>query len=204
MHQAGAGTGRELPADETIMSRTGTDDQRWKVLETREVYSAIPWLSVERQRVQLPSGKVIDDYHRVRLPDAVIIHAQTDDGLVVVERQYRHGLGSVTLALPAGTIEPGEGPLEAAKRELLEETGYSAPIWKSIGTFVANGNYGCGRIHVFSARSAIAVSQPGSDDLEQGEVVLLPQTQLLAMVYMADVELLSSAAAVALVAGAER
>ena len=61
-----------------------------------------------------------------RASDFAVVVAVTEQGELVIERQYRHGIEKVIWELPAGAIEPGEDPQEAAKRELLEETGYKA------------------------------------------------------------------------------
>ncbi len=68
--------------------------------------------------------------------------AQTDKGAVVMARHYKHGPRHVILSLPAGHLEPGEQPLDSAKRELLEETGFVADDkdWRSLGSFVVSGN----------------------------------------------------------------
>src|SRR2546425_11150110 len=103
-----------------------TKHRPWKVLGTTPVYRVDPWFAVERQKVELPDGRIIPDYHRITLPDCTGVVAQVEGGRFLVARQYRHGPGRVSLTLPGGGLNPGESPLEGAKRELLEETGYEA------------------------------------------------------------------------------
>jgi ADP-ribose pyrophosphatase len=105
--------------------------------------------------------------------------AQTADGKFRVELQYKHGIGRVSLNLPGGVMDKGEAPLKAAKRELLEETGYKADGWKEIGDYVCNSNYGCGRAHLFFARNARKIAEPNSGDLEDMEIVLMDAPNLL-------------------------
>jgi ADP-ribose pyrophosphatase len=151
----------------------------WQVLDDVEVYSAPPWIKVHRQRVRLPNGRIVDSYHQIVLPDYAIIAAQTADGKFIVERQYKHGIGTASLILPGGVIDRGEKPRNAAKRELLEETGYEADGWREIGVYVSSSNYGCGRAHVFSSRNARKITEPNSGDLEDMEIVLLDASGLL-------------------------
>ena len=65
-------------------------------------------------------------------------------------RSYRHALGEVMLNMPGGMVEEGEDPLAAIQRELLEETGYSAAEWTSLGNFIGNSSRGCGNYYFFS------------------------------------------------------
>ena len=147
----------------------------WEVLGRRAVYSCPPWMTVELHTVRLPDGRIVEDYHRIVLPDYSVMYVETSDGRVVVERQYKHGVGHATLTLPAGLISPGEEPVVGARRELLEETGYEADGWESLGTFVQNSNYAGSRAHVFRARNARRVAEPDSGDLEHIEIVLMTQ-----------------------------
>lgn len=89
---------------------------------------------------------------------------------------------SISLVLPSGVIEKGERPEEAARRELLEETGYAAEQWRSLGSYVGDANYGMGRAHLFVAEGARPVGQPNSGDLEEMEVMLMSVAELLAAV----------------------
>lgn len=152
--------------------------QTWKVLSDEEVFQQPPWIRVFRQIVRLPNGQVVEDYHRIQLIDFVLIVASTESGQLLVERQYKHGIGRVSLLLPAGGIGEGEEPLVAAQRELLEETGYAAEDWQCVGTLVANANYGCGTAHVFTAHKARPVAPPKSGDLEDLEILLLYPKQV--------------------------
>jgi len=93
----------------------------WEVLEDALAYEASPWIRLSVQQVRLPNGKVVENFHRVEMPEYAIIVASTSDGRMIMERQYKHGIGMVSLMLPGGLIEPGEEPIVAAKRELLEE-----------------------------------------------------------------------------------
>ena len=170
----------------------------WEVLKSREVFAAQPWIRVFEQEVQLPSGAVIDDYYRIELGEFALVFAQTLDGSVIVERQYKHGTGRVGLVLPAGSIEAGEDPLSAAQRELLEETGCKSDHWQPLGDFVVNGNYGCGKAHLFMARDAYRVAEPDSGDLEEIEIVLMEPDKLMNALLDGQVHLLSSATLIAL------
>jgi ADP-ribose pyrophosphatase len=170
----------------------------WETIDSREVFVAEPWIRVSAERVRLPDGRVVDDYHQIRLMDFAMVFAQTADERVILERQYKHGLGKVTLTLPAGAIECGEQALAAAKRELLEETGYRAKEWQSMGAFVVSGNYGVSTAHMFLARQARLVAEPDSGDLEDMEIVLMSTAEIAEALRQGQVELISTVAAIAL------
>jgi len=172
--------------------------QPWKVLEERLLLQSPPWLEVWAQRVRLPDGREVEPYLQVRMPSYVIIYAETEDGRVILERQYRHGLREVTLALPGGLLEPGEHPLEAARRELREETGYEAQGWQWMGAYTVSANYGAGTAHMVRGWGARRVGEPSSGDLEEVEVVLLTPEEVAEAVRRGEIRLLSTLACLGL------
>lgn len=95
----------------------------WKLLSTEYLVNA-PWLKVAKEKCELPNGKVIDDFYTLWQPDWVLILARTKEGKWVTTQQYRHGTGKIALEFPAGIINKGETPEQAALRELQEECGY--------------------------------------------------------------------------------
>lgn len=136
-----------------------------------------PWIRLVAQRVQLPDGTVIPDWIQVDLPDYVV-------------------------AVPAGYLELGEQPLEAGARELLEETGYAAVGWSPLGSFVVDGNRGCGTAHLFLATGAEQVTEADSGDLEEMVVRSVALHELQAAVSTGKVAELSMATAICLAAAA--
>ncbi len=151
----------------------------WSVLKEKNVFSAKPWIQIFRQKIKLPNNKIINNFHKIKLSDFSIVYALTKSGKVVVEKQYKHGLGKVVLNLPQGKIEKKETPLKCAKRELLEETGYRAKKWKFLGKYVMSGNYGCGTAHLFIAKGAYISSDVFSNDLEETKIYLYNPKRLL-------------------------
>ena len=95
----------------------------WKLLDSEFLVNA-PWLKVAKEKCKLPNGKVIDDFYTLWQPDWVLILSRTKEGKWVMTEQYRHGTGKIALEFPAGIIDKGETPEEAAIRELQEECGF--------------------------------------------------------------------------------
>lgn len=155
-------------------------------------------MEVGEERVGLPDGRKVDGFLWIRTRDFVAMVAVTARDEVILVRSYKHGTRTVSLAVPAGYIEDGEEPLAAAKRELLEETGYASEDWTSLGRYVVDGNYGVSTEHIFLAGAARKVSEPASGDLEDMEVVPAPLAEISAYVRRGEVVQLSSAAALAL------
>lgn len=172
----------------------------WQTLARREVADCRPWVRLWAEDVRLPDGRVIADFAAIDLPDYVVVVALAADGRVVVERNYKHGPRRVCLNLPAGYLDPGEEPLAAARRELLEETGYAADEWAYLGSFANDGNRGCGRGHFYLARGARRVAEPDAGDLEEIAVDLLPLDALARATRDGEVAVLSIAAAIGLAA----
>lgn len=150
----------------------------WETLERKTILNQPPFLWLENHVVQLPDGQIIDDWSWVVLPDYVIILAEGEDGHFLLFRQYKYGVGGTTLAAPGGYVEPGEEPLDAAQRELLEETGYAAHEWIDLGSYIVDGNRGAGTAHLFLARCARKIKEPNADDLEEQELLFLSRDEV--------------------------
>jgi ADP-ribose pyrophosphatase len=171
------------------------------VIEERvELLDAAPWLHVWAEDVRLPDDRIIDGYLRLEMLDYVVIVALTDSGVIVL-RSYKHGPADIVTSLPAGYLEPDEEPVDAARRELLEETGHVSEQWEELGSFVVDGNRGAGTVHMFLARRAREIAAPDPGDLEETEMSLVPLDNLLEAVRGGTVSVLPMAAAVALAAG---
>jgi ADP-ribose pyrophosphatase len=78
----------------------------------------------------VPDGRLVEDFYSIAIPEYVVVAAFDSDGNVLLERHYRHGAGATTSSLPSGYVDPGEKASEAARRELREETGYTASSWE--------------------------------------------------------------------------
>jgi ADP-ribose pyrophosphatase len=121
----------------------------------------------------------------IRHSGSAVILAIDDGGkkdpLVVMERQYRHAAGQSLLEVPAGKLEKGEDPLEGAKRELLEETGFKAKRWKKLVRYFASPGFLAEWMQVFLAEGLIA-GETDPDEDEQIEVQMIPLSELLLMI----------------------
>lgn len=136
-------------------------------------------LHLQLDLVTLPNGKLS---HRelVRHIGAVCIVPVTDDGKVIVERQYRYPIDMVITEIPAGKLDSkDEDPLEAAKRELREETGYTADQWQSLGVFYPAPAYSDEKITMFLAKG-LHEGACDRDDDEFLDVMAVPMEDLLA------------------------
>lgn len=170
----------------------------WTLKNSTLVMSAPPWVEVTRETVELPSGRIVDDFYRVVFQDYALVVPVTPAKEIVMIRGYKHGLGRISLSLPAGFIEKGESPLATGQRELREETGYAAAAWTPLGTFVTDGNRQGATAHVFLATGARPSVAPVKDDMEDVEVVLLKPEAFGDAVARGEIALFGAAGAVAL------
>lgn len=148
------------------------DDKKWEILES-EYLIRRPWLTARRDHVRLPDGVENKEYYVLEYPDWVNVIAITVDGKFVMERQYRHGLQWTGYEICAGVCESGENPLEAAKRELWEETGFGGGEWKLQMTISANTSTMTNLCHCFVATGVERISEQHLEATEDISVRLL-------------------------------
>jgi ADP-ribose pyrophosphatase len=126
------------------------------------------FLKVTRDRIKLPDGsETVREL--IRHPGAVVILPLLPDGRVLLERQFRYPNDRVFIEFPAGKIDPGEDPLATAKRELEEETGYTATEWNFVCTIHNAIAYSDEHLDIFLARDLTA----GEAKLDEGEFLEL-------------------------------
>jgi ADP-ribose pyrophosphatase len=173
--------------DEMPKSSRSSKPKRARVVSRRVVHRG-PVFWVTSERVIEPSGiRVLREV--VRHTGSVVVLATTDGPRqphVLLERQYRHAADSFLWELPAGRIDKGERPLAAAKRELLEETGYKAKQWKQILKFYASPGFVAEQMSLFWARGL----EPGPAQPEEDEAIeqhLVPLSKAVRMVLKGDI-----------------
>ncbi|OBT08001.1 ADP-ribose pyrophosphatase [Vibrio sp. UCD-FRSSP16_10] len=135
-------------------------------------------LSLIEESLTLPNG-LHTKHTSIKHPGAVVILAQTTSGNVLLLNQYRPSLKSWFLEIPAGTLELNEDPLQAAKRELEEETGYSAKTWHSLGTLTPMAGF-CDEVqHLYFAQDLSLTQSLAADSDEVIEVTEISIDELL-------------------------
>jgi len=154
------------------------------VLSSKVAYTGHVF-SITTDKVTEPGG-VTSTRDVIRHNGSVVILAVDSsqnpaDPTILIERQYRHAAGQFLLELPAGRIEPGEAPLAAAKRELIEETGFRAKKWSRLVRYYASPGFLAETMQVFLAQDIRAgVAQPEAD--EKIDLLHIPLSQLLAQI----------------------
>jgi ADP-ribose pyrophosphatase len=163
--------------DESLLESASDTHLREQTLNSERVLRG-HFLQVVRDTVQLPSGREATREY-VQHPGAVMVIGLLDDGQVVLERQYRHPMQRVMIELPAGKLDAGEGSWGCARRELQEETGYSAREWAFAGRLAPTIGYADEIIDIWFARGLML----GERSLDEGEfldVFTAPPAELLA------------------------
>lgn len=156
------------------------------------------FLKVEEHVVQFADGRIVDAWGWLETPSFVNVAPVTTSGQVICFRQPKYAVDGLTLAVPGGYLELGEAPLPAAQRELLEETGYVAAHWFSLGSYVVDGNRGNGVAHFFLATGATWQQPIHADDLEAQELLLLTRAEVVQALAAGEFKVLPWAACVAL------
>ena len=149
------------------------EGEAWERLSSERLLET-PYFNVRSDRLRLPDGAVKETYYVLERPDAAIVFPLTTAGEVVMVRQYRPPLERVELGLPAGLVEPGEKPEAAARRELVEETGYAGGEWEPLGALASSPSLKDNWAYLFLARGVEEVEDRRPDEFERLELVRVP------------------------------
>ena len=113
-------------------------------------------VTVKKNAVQLPDGALINDFYTVTIPDAAMVAAITPEGKILLKTEFRYAVGEDVIECPAGMFEKDENdPLTVAKRELLEETGYTSDSWTYLGPTLESTSKLTNRMHLFLAKDCV-------------------------------------------------
>lgn len=173
------------------------DGGAWERLRSERLLET-PYFALRSDKLRLPDGAIKDPYYVVERPDAAIIFPLTKEGDVVLVRQYRPPLERMELGLPAGLVEEGEKPEAAARRELLEETGYAGGEWEPLGSLASSPSLKDNWAYLFLARGVEASAPPDPDEHELVETVKVPVENLPALIQGGEIVSSSGVAAIML------
>lgn len=152
--------------------------KKWKLLGQKLVYSN-RFLTVYQDRLQRSNQSIVEDYYSIKRRDAAFIIALTQEEKIPLVYQYKNGIKNLIWELPAGFIESKEKPEDAARRELLEETGFSANKFELLGTYVPNPSITSNQNFVFLASQAKKISEQRLDINEEIKVELFDFKKLV-------------------------
>lgn len=153
----------------------------WKIKNTERILDS-EFVKVDKDDVILPRGREISDFYKVTIKDCTAIVAITEDNHIILKKEYRHCYGEELVEIPAGVLEDGEDPLETAKRELEEETGYRSSKWTYLGKTVESSAKLTNYMYIYLAEDcekAISQKLDYGEDIEVIEVSLNDAVEMI-------------------------
>ena len=154
-------------------------NRKWNVLSREYLLREGDWCTVRRDRVQLPSGVIIPEWYVFEFPSWANVIAITKEGEMVMVSQYRHGIGATNYELCAGLVDSTDAsPMEGAKRELEEETGYGGGRWSLYMTTSANPSNHNNFNYTFLAEGVEIVAERHPEESEDVDVHLLTKDEV--------------------------
>jgi 8-oxo-dGTP pyrophosphatase MutT (NUDIX family) len=155
---------------------------KWKVLSSAYLFND-RWFKVRKEKCETPSGKIVEPYYVYDFSTWVGGFAVTEDGKVIMIRQYRHALGEECIEIPGGCVDDTDADLKSAvRRELLEETGYEFTNVEYLGRISPNPSTNSNLLHMFLATGGKKVARQSLDENEEIEVMLMSVDELKQLV----------------------
>ncbi len=170
------------------MNLSSNSPKPWEVLESEYLHRE-PWLTVRREKLKMPDGRIVPNYYILDYDNWINIIATTKDGKFVMVEQYRHGIEKVCMEICAGVVEKSDTSLlEAAKRELLEETGYGNGTWTEFMKLSPNASACSNYSTCFLAKDVELVSDHQTlDDSEDLAVHLFTYDEIKKMLLNGEI-----------------
>ena len=154
-------------------------NRKWGVLSSEYLLREGAWCTVRRDKVQLPNGTILPEWYVLEFPSWANIIAVTKEGKMILVSQYRHGLGQTNYELCAGMVDPTDlSPMEGAKRELEEETGYGGGRWSLYMTLSANPSNHNNLNYTFLAEDVELVTERHPEESEDIEVHIFTKAEV--------------------------
>jgi len=150
----------------------------WEKLESKKIFDH-QWLDIDNCSFLLPNGHKALDYYILNYNDWISVIAITQEGKFVMEKQYRPGIGKVSLEICGGVIDNTDhSPEEAARRELSEETGYEGGTWSHFDTLCPNAGIQTNVVHLFIAEGVELRSAEQQEDTEDISTFLMDKQEV--------------------------
>ena len=154
---------------------------KWEIIKDKKVYET-PIFSLHEKKVLPDAGSDAANFYVLEAPEWINVIALTDENDIVLVEQYRHGVDESTLEIPGGMVDAGEEPIEAAKRELLEETGFEAGRWETLGKASSNPAILSNFTHLYRATDCKKTAPQQTDGHEDIKVHTMPLSEFLDLV----------------------
>lgn len=154
----------------------------WKVLKSEYLVRA-PWAVLRKDTCLMPNGHEVPEYYVLEYPDWVNVVALTEEGKFILVRQYRHGVAGTVLEIPGGVIDEGESADEAARRELLEETGYQFQSLEKLCELYPNPATSNNITTSYLATGGVLVQEQKLDAQEEIEVITVSAEELKELLF---------------------
>ena len=167
----------------------GINIMKWKCLKSEYVIND-NWLKVRKDTVELPNGTIIKDYYVVEKKSVSLVVAMDNDNRVILTTEHKYPVNALHIGLPGGTFDnENDNPLDVAKRELLEETGYASNHWKSLGVVSEYTTKDTHKVHLFVAKDVYKVAEQKLDITEEIKFEFVPLDKAVTMCINNEIEL---------------
>ena len=163
------------------------ENRKWEVLKSTPLLNLGPWLNVRQEEVLLPTGTIIPSWFVMEFPNWINVIAITKEGDFVMIDQYRHALGETHYELVAGVVDEGETPLQAAQRELSEETGFGGGNWQQFMMLSPNPTNHTNISYTFLATDVEQIGEPHQEPSEDIHIHILTRQEVEQLLHEGEI-----------------